>query len=83
MGVKLKVLSGEDVLAIFEQFGFVVVSQNGDHVKLRRMMIEGAETLVVPLPRSIPRGTLKAIFNQACRYIPRSDLHPHFYTSNK
>jgi predicted RNA binding protein YcfA (HicA-like mRNA interferase family) len=72
MGVKLKVLSGEDVLAIFERFGFSVVSQKGDHVKLRRTMIEGAETLVVPLPRTIPRRTLKAIFKRAATFQSRT-----------
>jgi predicted RNA binding protein YcfA (HicA-like mRNA interferase family) len=83
MGVKLKILSGDDILAIFERFGFFVISQKGDHVKLRRTMIDGKETLIISLPGTMPKGTLKAIFNQACRYIPKSELHAHFYTSDK
>jgi predicted RNA binding protein YcfA (HicA-like mRNA interferase family) len=37
MGVKLKSLSGRELVSIFEQFGFGAISQNGSHVKMRRM----------------------------------------------
>ncbi len=83
MGVKLKSLSGDDVLAIFERFGFVAFAQKGSHVKLRRMTIDGTETLVIPLRAENPKGTLKAIFNQASRYIPKSELHTHFYSADR
>jgi predicted RNA binding protein YcfA (HicA-like mRNA interferase family) len=35
---KLKTLSGSDLLRIFGQFGFTKVSQEGSHVKLRRLI---------------------------------------------
>jgi hypothetical protein len=41
------------------------------------------ETLIVSLHTAIPKGTLKAIFNQGARYVPSEDLHPHFYSSEK
>lgn len=81
MGAKLKSLSGLEVIAIFEDFGFVLVNQTGSHVKLRRMTAYGAQMLVVPDHKEIPRGTLRAIFGQATRFIPSEALHPHFYTS--
>ena len=81
MGVKLKTLSGSEVLAILERFGFVGISQNGSHAKLRRMTIAGSQTLIVPLNNPLPKGTLKAIFSQASRYVPQENLHEYFYTS--
>jgi predicted RNA binding protein YcfA (HicA-like mRNA interferase family) len=81
MGAKLRVLSGRALVSIFEQFGFVAVSQNGSHVKMRRISIAGMETLTIPYHNEIPKGTLRAIFGQAARSIPRENLHPHFYSS--
>ena len=48
---KLRVLSGKDVVAILESFGFLIQSQQGSHLKLRRM----------PL-RFIPESELRAQF---------------------
>jgi HicA toxin of bacterial toxin-antitoxin, len=74
----LKVLSGEDLVAIFTRFGFVVVG-GSKHVKLRRSFSAGDETLVIPNHDPIAKGTLRAIFLQASHYIPQSQLRPHFY----
>jgi predicted RNA binding protein YcfA (HicA-like mRNA interferase family) len=74
----LKVLTGEDLIAIFQRFGFVVVG-GGKHVKLRRTTPAGHETLVIPLHDPIAKGTLRAIFSQASRFIPQLELRPHFY----
>jgi predicted RNA binding protein YcfA (HicA-like mRNA interferase family) len=74
----LKVLTGEDVVAILSRFGFVVAG-GAKHLKLRRKGPGGDETLVVPNHDPITKGTLRAIFSQASRYIPQSQLHPHFY----
>ena len=77
---KLKTLSGHDVLKIFAKFGFEKVDQEGRHVKIRRQLLAGGrQSLTVPLHDEIDKGTLKAIFRQALRYIPEDDLHPHFY----
>ena len=83
MGVKLKTVSGEDVVAIFERFGFVVIGVTGAHAKLRRVGAYSVETLVVPLHAVLPKGTLKAIFNQGARYVPSEQLHSHFYTADR
>ena len=77
---KLKVLSGSEVIRIFEKFGFLVSTQKGSHVKLQRVTIHGnKQTLTVPKHDEMDRGTLKAIFNQAVRYITEEDLRKHFY----
>ena len=75
----LKVLSGKQVADILRKYGFVLHSTNSSHLKLRRIGIGGQETLVVPTHSPLARGTLRAIYNQACRYVPQVDLRPHFY----
>ncbi len=81
MGVKPKILSGEDVVAILERYGFVVHSQKGTHVKMRHHTVGITETLVIPLHDTLAKGTLKGIYSQASRYISITELHPHFYNS--
>ncbi len=78
---KLKVLSGSDLLKIFGSYGFEKIDQRGSHVKLRRIGLEGKETLTVPMHQEIDRGLLKQIFVQASRHIPENDLRQHFYTT--
>jgi len=74
----LKVLSGSEVVDILAEFGFAVVGGT-KHVKLRRAGPSGAETLIVPNHDPIAKGTLRAIFSQASRYVPQAHLRPHFY----
>ncbi|MEM0328153.1 MAG: type II toxin-antitoxin system HicA family toxin [Thermoproteota archaeon] len=77
---RLKVLSGKDVVKIFSRFGFVTVSQKGSHIKLRRILPDGTkQTLTIPLHEELDKGTLKAIYRQALRFIPEEELKPHFY----
>ena len=77
---KLKVLSGRGVIKILSKFGFEVVSQKGSHMKLRRVLPNGTkQTLTVPLHEELDKGTLKAIFKQASRYIPEEELKQYFY----
>ena len=83
MGVKLKTLSGDKLVSILEGFGFVAVHEVGSHIKLRRLTPEAVETLIVPYHATIPKGTLKAIFNQVSRYVPSAELRKHFYTSTR
>mgnify|MGYP001579917459 CR=1 FL=1 len=78
---KLKILSGQEVITILETFGFSIEKQKGSHVKLLRLLVHGnKQTLTVPLHQEIDRGTLRAIFNQASRYIPEDKLREYFYT---
>jgi predicted RNA binding protein YcfA (HicA-like mRNA interferase family) len=76
---KLRRLSGTEVIAILEQFGFEVYSQRGSHIKLRRVSMAGKETLTIPNHRQLDTGTCRAIYRQACRYISESELFSYFY----
>jgi len=77
---KLKTLSGKEIVKVLSRFDFEVASQRGSHVKLRRVLSDGTkQTLTIPLHEELDKGTLRAIFRQALRYIPEEDLKPHFY----
>lgn len=76
---KLRRLSGREVVAVLERFGFAVMSQRGDHAKLRRFIAGAKQTLVVPLHPELDRGTLQAIFRQASSYVPEGELRPFFF----
>jgi predicted RNA binding protein YcfA (HicA-like mRNA interferase family) len=77
---KLKVLPGQDVIAIIKLFGFEIHSQRGSHMKLKRVVKNESQTLTIPNHAEMDKGTLKAIFNQASKYISPDDLRKHFYT---
>ena len=78
---KLKTLSGGDVVKIFSLFGFEIEAQRGSHVKLRRFLPGGArQTLTIPLHDEMDKGTLKAIYRQALRYLTEDQLRPRFYS---
>ena len=76
----LRVLSGREVLKILYGFGFQNFAQRGSHIKVRRVIAGGqTQTLTVPYHDEIDRGTLHAIYRQACRYIPATELRPLFF----
>jgi predicted RNA binding protein YcfA (HicA-like mRNA interferase family) len=78
---KLRTLSGKDLLRIFAEFGFSPFTQNGSHIKIRRVLPSGMrQSLTIVNHTSVDRGTLHAIYRQALRYIAESDLRSHFYT---
>jgi predicted RNA binding protein YcfA (HicA-like mRNA interferase family) len=82
MSPKLKRLSGKDVVTILARFGFSIYSQKGSHAKLRRILETGEkQTLTIPIHEELDIGTLRAIVNQATRYISQELLRPHFYSS--
>jgi len=74
----LKVLSGKEVVDILASFGFVSIG-GAKHLKVRRMTPGGDETLIIPNHDPVAKGTLRAILSQASRYVPQSELRPHFY----
>lgn len=76
---KLRRLSGKEVVAIFAQFGFVVVSQKGSHMKLKREHEGHSQTLTVPAHAELDTGTLRAILRQASQFVPLDELRAHFY----
>jgi len=78
---KLKILSGAEVVKILGLFGFTVASQRGSHIKLQHTLADGVrQTLTIPNHDELDRGTLKAIYRQATRYISEENLRPHFYS---
>ncbi|OHB15215.1 MAG: hypothetical protein A2431_01965 [Candidatus Zambryskibacteria bacterium RIFOXYC1_FULL_39_10] len=79
MGSGLKTLSGKDLVIILANFGFELIKQRGSHMKVRRIVSGHNETLIIQNDKIIPVGTLKSIFNQASKYIPKEDLYKHFY----
>ena len=80
MSPKIKRLSGKAVISILDKFGFIIHSQKGAHVKLRRIHSTGKrQTLTVPLHDEIDAGTLRAVIRQASRYISEEQLKALFY----
>ncbi|MBI1789959.1 MAG: type II toxin-antitoxin system HicA family toxin [Acidobacteria bacterium] len=78
---KLRTLSGSDLLRIFAGFGFHRFSQHGSHVKLRRVLPAGVrQTLTIVLHDELDKGTSRAIYRQALRFVAEGELRPHFYT---
>lgn len=77
---KLRVLSGGEVLKILRGFGFQEFSQRGSHIKVRRVIAGQTQTLTVPNHAEIDRGTLQAIYRQAGRFVPESELRADFFT---
>ena len=79
---KLKVLSGDDIIKIFEEIGFLIEYQKGSHVKLKRAVVDGTkQILTIPRHKNLDKGTIKAIYNQALVYIAERDLKKHFYST--
>lgn len=76
---KLRRLSGTDLIKIFANFGFEKYSQKGSHIKLRRVTVTTKETLTIPNHKQLDTGTCYAIYKQASKYIPKSELEPYFY----
>ena len=77
---KLRRMSGQEAIAIFQSLGFQIHSQRGSHVKLRRTGPEGErETLTIPNHVELDAGTLRAIIRQSTRYVSLDVLQRHFY----
>ena len=60
-----KLFSSLHVLKILESHGFIIISQKGSHIKLRK---EGNPTLTVIVPadrKEIPHGTMRSILRQS------------------
>ncbi len=77
---RLKILSGKEIIAIFRSFDFFIAAQKGSHVKLKRAIGNIAQTLTIPDHKELDRGTVKAIYNQASKYISADKLRKFFYT---
>lgn len=77
---KLLRLKAKELLKIFFEFGFEIISQKGSHIKLsRKSKINGEQTLTIPNHKELDIGTIKAIYNQALKYIGEEELYKKFY----
>ncbi len=69
---KLPVLSGQDVIKLLSKAGFIVESQKGSHVKLKKRLSDSVIVTIVPLHRALDTGTLLNILKQSD--VTREDL---------
>ena len=78
---KLRRLSGKQVVAVLESFGFEVARIRGSHHHLKRAVEGVGQNINVPVhgTKPLPIGTLRSIYRHAKVYIPEDDLKPHFY----
>lgn len=77
---KLKLLSGKELIRLLLLIGFEIENQKGSHVKLKRIISDEKQTLTIPNHPELDKGTLKAIYRQASRYVPTEVLDEIFYT---
>ena len=77
---KLPQVGGARVVRALARAGFQEVHRRGSHVMLVHNE-DPSRVAVVPVHRgaSLPPGTLRAIFRQACRFVPEEELHPLFF----
>lgn len=78
---KLRTLSGREIIKFLEKNGFVLNSNHGSHAKLKRIINENTQTIIIPLHDEIAKGTLRDIYNQILEYIPESlEVKNFFFT---
>lgn len=63
MGSALPVMSGREVVRVFESFGWEAVRQTGSHIIMTKD--EEPVTLSVPDHREVARGTLRSLIRNA------------------
>jgi predicted RNA binding protein YcfA (HicA-like mRNA interferase family) len=77
---KLKSLDSSEIIKILESFGFTISSQKGSHIKLVKQTSFKKQVLTIPNHKNLKKGTIKAILNQASRFISSEELEEYFYT---
>ena len=79
---RLRRLNGREIIAIFEQFGFVVIRINGSYYHLRRDIEGTNQYLLVAVhgTKALGPGLIRTIYRQALAYIPEDELWPFFYS---
>lgn len=56
---KLPVISAKELLKILFKIGFTQISQSGSHIKLRRIVNQKIQTVIVPNHKILKPGTLR------------------------
>ncbi|WP_144686185.1 type II toxin-antitoxin system HicA family toxin [Desulfobotulus alkaliphilus] len=70
--VKLKVLSGNEICRILENYGFEKVRHRGSHIVMQKQLPGTTITVPVPDHKEIRTGTLLSIIRQSG--LPRSEF---------
>jgi len=65
MSKELPALRPREVVRILERVGFVQWRQKGSHLTLYRASDRRALTVPIHFAKTVPKGTLRAIINQA------------------
>ncbi len=60
-----KLYSARQVIKALQRLGFVIVSQKGSHIKLRKAAGGSTFSPIVPNHKEIAMGTLQSILRQA------------------
>lgn len=60
-----KLYSAREVIKALQRAGFIVVSQKGSHIKLRKTGKEKMLNPIVPNHKEVARGTFQSILEQA------------------
>jgi predicted RNA binding protein YcfA (HicA-like mRNA interferase family) len=55
---RFPIVSGKEVVKALGKIGFQVVSQKGSHLKMRRVLKNSKQTVIVPNHKEIKKGTL-------------------------
>lgn len=78
---RLRRLASREIIIVLRRYGFEVSATRGSHAKLVRVLASGErQTLTVPVHPQLPVGTVRAIYRQASRFIPASDLQTEFFS---
>ena len=62
--VKLKRVSGKEVVKTLERMGFFQARQRGSHVVMKKVLPTGSIGCVVPMHKEIATGTLLGLLKQ-------------------
>ncbi|HEY8499326.1 MAG TPA: type II toxin-antitoxin system HicA family toxin [Clostridia bacterium] len=65
MSSKYPILKPSEIISTLMRFGYVVVSQKGSHIKMRKDG-DKTRTVIIPNHYEVAKGTLKSILEQAC-----------------
>jgi len=77
---RLRDLSGEQVLDILIDFGYLVAAQDGRHLKVKKSISPGTpKTITFPMMQDLDKLTLTAIYHEASQYVSEDRLRARFY----
>ena len=65
MSSKYPILKPSEIISTLMKFGYVVVSQKGSHIKMRKDG-DKTRTVIISNHYEVAKGTLKSILEQAC-----------------